>query len=216
MNEHPRISVIIPCYQSEETIEQTLWDIFNQTYGKIEIIAVNDGSDDSTTNILNEYIGRIKIIDQENLGASAARNKGFKESQGEYILFCDADIRLKPTMIEKMLKKLTENPEKAYCYSSFKFGLHTFDLFEFDGEKLQKENYISTMSLIGRNSFIGFDEKLQRYQDWDLWKRMLSKGYEGIWYPERLFYGPMRLSGISKISFSKYLTLLLRKLKIGK
>ncbi len=216
MNDHPIVSVIIPCYQSENTIEQTLWDIFNQTYGKIEIIAVNDGSDDTTTNILNEYIGRIKIIDQKNLGAGAARNTGFKESKGEYVLFCDSDIRLKPTMVEKMLKTLIKNPDKAYCYSSFKFGLHTFDLFEFDSKKLLKENYISTMSLIRRKYFIGFDESLLRYQDWDLWKRMLGKGYEGVWYPERLFYGPVRLSGISKISISNYLTLLLRRLKIRK
>ena len=191
MNE-PLISVIIPCYQSEETLANTLVGVIGQTHNKIEIICVNDGSTDSTTEILNKFKNKISILNQTNKGAPSARNNGFNRSKGEFLLFCDDDVQLKKDMLEKMLDKLQKNPDKAYCYSNFKFGIHTFDLFPFDAEKLKHENYISTMSLIRREKFIGFDETLDKFQDWDLWKRMLAKGDEGIWYPERLFSAPIK------------------------
>lgn len=212
MIEQVLVSIIIPCYQAEKTVSQTLEDIFKQTYKNIEIIAVDDGSTDSTGRILQKYHNQIKIIKTENQGASAARNKGFSESNGGYILFCDADVKLKNDMIEKMLATLLNNPDKAYCYSNFKFGPHTFDLFEFNPERLKEENYISTMSLIVRNKFIGFDEKLNRFQDWDLWKRMLDKGYEGIWHPERLFEAPLNSQGISKLNLRNIYRLFKRKI----
>jgi len=211
MTDWPLVTVIIPCYQAAKTIESTLQGIFNQTYNNIEVIVINDGSTDKTSIILEKYQDRIKIVTQDNQGASAARNRGFKESKGVFILFCDADVDLRIDMIEKMVNILTANPDKAYCYSSFKFGIHTFDLFPFDADRLRKENYISTMSLIRRECFIGFDEKLKRYQDWDLWKRMLDKGYEGIWYPARLFSAPMS-GGISKFNLKSILKIIKRRL----
>lgn len=211
MNHEPLISVIIPCYQAEKTLRATLADLFNQTHKQIEIITVNDGSTDKTADVLQKYQGSLFSISQENRGAAAARNNGFRSSKGEYVLFCDADVRLQPTMLAKMLDTLQRHPDKAYCYCNFKFGLHTFDLFPFDAERLKKENYISTMSLIRREKFIGFDENLNRYQDWDLWKRMLEKGDTGVWCPERLFETSIG-GGISRLSLRNVLTVLKRKL----
>ncbi len=205
------VSIIIPCYQAKKTLEKTIRDIFLQTYKNLEIIAVNDGSTDTTASILKKYGDKITIIKQNNQGAAAARNNGFSISHGDFILFCDADVRLKTSMVEKMLTTLVTNPNKAYCYCNFKFGFHTFDLFPFDGSKLMKENYISTMSLIRRECFIGFNENLSRYQDWDLWKRMYKHGYEGVWCPERLFSAPMR-GGISSYSITNIIKILYRKI----
>ncbi|MCH7491992.1 glycosyltransferase family 2 protein [Patescibacteria group bacterium] len=210
------ISIIIPCYQAAKTLDKTLNDIYNQTYEPIEIIAVNDGSTDKTGEILDQHQDRILVIDQDNNGAPAARNAGFERSKGEYILFCDADVRLNPRMIELMHQTLLNNPDKAYCYSNFKFGVHTFDLFPFDPERLEKENYISTMSLIRRENFIGFDENLSKFQDWDLWKRMLRKNYYGVWHPERLFSSPINKGGISGYSLIGLLKIIYRKLKLNK
>lgn len=210
------ISIIIPCYNAEKTLEKTLKSIFNQTYKEFEIIAVNDGSIDNTINILEKCKDKIKIINQENKGASAARNRGYKESKGQFLLFCDDDVILMPEMIEKLLKTLEENPQASYCYCNFKFGWHTFDLFPFDPKRLEKENYISTMSLIRREYFLGFDESLKRYQDWDLWKRMLKKGYIGVWCPERLFSAPLKKGGISKDSLKDIIKTLKRIIGIDK
>ncbi|MDD5039838.1 MAG: glycosyltransferase family A protein [Patescibacteria group bacterium] len=209
---NPLVSIIIPCYQAEKTIRATIRDLLAQTYHPVEIIAVDDQSNDRTVSILRTFNDSLTIIRQKHSGAAAARNRGFRSSHGPYILFCDSDIRLKKSMIQKMVQTLQKNSDKAYCYSNFKFGIHTFDLFPFDAQKLRQENYISTMSLIRRDCFIGFDESLTRYQDWDLWKRMLDRGYEGVWYPERLFSGPQNWSGISRFSFGKLLLLLRRKI----
>lgn len=212
MSDWPLVSIIIPCYNAHKTLESTLKDIFYQSYNNIEIIAVNDGSTDSTSEILEKYRDKVTTINQENRGAAAARNRGFGKSKGVYVLFCDADVNLNVEMIERMVQTLEANLDATYCYSSFKFGPHTFDLFPFDAERLRKENYISTMSLIRRESFIGFNETLDRYQDWDLWKRMLDRGHIGVWYPGRLFEGPLRISGISKFSASNLLKLAYKKI----
>jgi len=206
------VSIVVPCFQAEHTIIETLDDIFNQKYQPLEVIVVNDGSTDKTQLLLNEYHKKISILNQENKGAAAARNNGFKKTHGTYILFCDSDVKLKPHMVSAMVSTLEKNPKASYCYSSFVFGLHTFDLFPFDADKLRKENYISTMSLIRREHFIGFDESLKRFQDWDLWRRMLDRGYQGVWYPERLFSAPMHRKGISKFSLKTFFTILKRKI----
>ncbi|MFA6098458.1 MAG: glycosyltransferase family A protein [Patescibacteria group bacterium] len=213
MNKIPLVSIIIPCYQSEKTLMATLLDIFNQTYKNLEVIAVDDGSTDKTQEILSNFKDKLLIIKQKNSGAAVARNRGFDISKGEFILFCDSDVRLKNDMVEKMANTLQSNPDKAYCYSNFRFGVHTFDLFPFNGEKLLKQNYISTMSLIRRSKFIYFDENLKRFQDWDLWKRMYKKGSEGIWFPERLFSAPLNTGGISKFNLTNIIKLLINKFK---
>lgn len=213
LGEQPKkfVSVIVPAYNAEATIETTLETISSQTYAPIEVIVVDDGSNDRTSEILARYDARVRIIRQENRGASAARNRGFQESKGDFVLFCDADVTLEPTMIGALVRTLELHPEAAYGYSSFRFGWHTFDLFDFDPERLKEENYISTMSLIRREAFLGFDERLRRYQDWDLWKRMLGKGLRGIWYPKRLFAAPLR-GGISRDSAPDIFRLLRRRL----
>lgn len=192
------ISIIIPTYQHGNVIKDCLDSIFNQTYKEFEVIVVNDGSTDYTAHILENYQKPITIIHQENQGANVARNKGFKKSQGEYLIFCDADLILKDTMLEKMLTALEKNLDKAYAYSSFKWGVKTFKLGPFDPERLKKENFIHTTSLIRRKFFSGFDENIKRLQDWDLWLTMLEQGHQGEFIPEILFRVRPRKRGMSE------------------
>jgi glycosyltransferase involved in cell wall biosynthesis len=181
------ISVIIPVYNAEKTLKQCLESIFRQTNSEIEIIAVNDGSIDDSLAILRQYADRIKIINQSNAGAPTARNAGFKESRGEQVIFCDADVIMSPKMLEKMSVALDENPAAAYAYSSFRFGFKKFRLWPFDAIKLRQMPYIHTTSLIRREFFSGFDESLKKFQDWDLWLTILERGGEGVWLDEVLF-----------------------------
>ncbi len=185
------------------------------------MIIVNDGSTDITHEQLIEMVkcqmpapsndsgSNVKCLYQSNLGAPVARNNGFKASNGAYVLFCDADVVMKPDMLEKMAKVLDENPDVSYVYSAFKFGWKKFKLWEFDAEKLKEMPYIHTTSLMRREHFPGFDPALKRLQDWDLWLTMLEQGHIGKWIPEVLF--SVKTGG----SMSKWSPSLFTKLKIG-
>ncbi len=193
----PLVSVIIPCYQAESTIRRTLQSIQAQSYSHIDIIAVNDGSTDRTIDILRSF-SNLTVIQQSNAGSSAARNAGAATAKGKYLFFCDADVVLHPRAIDTMVKTLETHADASYCYANFRFGWRTFSLFEFDPDRLRRENYISTMSLIRKEHFPGFDPSLKRLQDWDLWLTMLEHGHTGIWYPGYLFSTPLRSGGISQ------------------
>ncbi len=181
------ISIIIPSYNSAKSLPRTLESIFSQSVKDIEIIVVDDGSTDATASVLEPYLERVTYIKQENRGAPAARNRGFRESHGEFVLFCDADMILDSRMLEKFLDVLEKHPETSFVYSAFRWGWKIFSSFPFDSEKLKKMNYIHTSALIRREHFCGFDESLKKFQDWDLWLTMSEKGYVGVYTPEVLY-----------------------------
>ncbi len=181
------ISIIIPVYNQADKISECLDGILNQSYKNFEIIVVNDGSKDNIFEVLDKYKDKIKSVNQENGGSNPARNRGAKEARGDYLIFCDADIILEPTALEIMLKTLEEKPEASFAYSSFFWGKKLFKLWPYDSERLKKMPYIHTTALIRREHFPGFDEKIKRFQDWDLWLTMLEKGHTGVWI-DRILY----------------------------
>jgi glycosyltransferase involved in cell wall biosynthesis len=185
MNE--KISVIIPCYNSAKTIIKCLDSVFNQTYKNLEVIIVDDGSTDNLVGLLTGYNNKLIILQQENKGAPTARNYGFKISRGEFVIFLDADIVMRPIMLEKMFFALKDNPQASFAYSSFRFGWKNFRLWSFDSEKLKEMPYIHTSSLMRREAFPGFDPLLKKFQDWDLFLTIVERGGRGVFIPEVLF-----------------------------
>lgn len=191
------ISIIIPVFNQAKKISACLESIIKQTINNtsnsIEIIIVNDGSKDGVENVLGNFIKthdfdfEIKVFNQVNQGAPAARNRGAKEARGEYLFFCDADAILRANALEEMMSALTLNPTVGYAYSSFLWGRKLFKIGPFDAEKLKREPYIHTMSLIRREIFPGWDESIKKFQDWDLWLTVLESGYTGIWIDKVLF-----------------------------
>lgn len=185
------ISVIIPVYNHAHTLERCLKSIEAQTYRPLEVVVVNDGSVDDFAGAVTRARQNIKldfvVINQENKGAPAARNRGFRESRGDYVIFWDADVIARPEMLAKMLLTLENNLSASYAYSQFRFGWKKIQSHIFDPELLKRTNYISTFSLIRRGDFAGWDESLRRFQDWDLWLTMLSKNKTGVFVPEVLF-----------------------------
>jgi glycosyltransferase involved in cell wall biosynthesis len=185
------ISVIIPVYNHAHTLKKCVDSVIGQTYRPVEIIIVNDGSTDGFDAVINEIKNNVGvnlvIINQENNGAGAARNRGFAEAKGEYVIFWDADTDARPDMLEKLSLALDKNPDINYAYSKFKFGWKTMHSHEFDAGLLKKTNYIDTTSLLRREDFCGFDESLKRFIDWDLWLTLLEKNKTGIFVPEILF-----------------------------
>ncbi|MDP2736431.1 MAG: glycosyltransferase family A protein [bacterium] len=185
------ISIVIPVYNQAEHLANCLASIQKQTYDSYEIIVVNDGSTDNIIKIIEKFKKifsyKLTYSEEENRGASAARNKGAKLVRGEYIIFCDADVVMEPTMLEVMLKTLQENQSASFCYSSFIWGHKKFKLWPYDAEKLKVMPYITTTSLIRLKDFPGFDETLKKFQDWDLWLTMLSQNHTGVWVDQILF-----------------------------
>lgn len=188
-NMQPLISIIIPVYNQTDKLRLALLSIENQTYKNIEVIVVDDGSDSQVTSHVSQgnYSFPIQFYRQENKGAPVARNKGFEMSKGEFVIFWDADIVAYPDMLEKMYEALQEESQVSYVYSDFYFGKKKMKVGNFDAEKLKKNNYITTTSLIRREDFPGFDQSLKRFQDWDLWLTMLEQGKKGVYVPEFLF-----------------------------
>ena len=105
------ISVIIPLYNKEKSITDTVNSVLNQTFKDFELIIVNDGSKDNSLSVVNQFTDkRVKIIDKPNGGVSTARNAGMKRAEGEYIALLDSDDEWLPHKLERQIEVLNENP----------------------------------------------------------------------------------------------------------
>lgn len=189
-----RISIIIPTYQHASALARCLDSILAQSRAADEIIVVDDGSTDDTQEVLQLYQMRwglgtppITILTQTNQGAPATRNNGFKQSTGSLVLFCDADVEMRPDMLAELEHALEAYPDAAYAYSGFQWGWKAFTSFPFDTSRLKQMNYIHTSALIRREAFPMFDTSLKRFQDWDLWLTMLERGLKGAFIDKSLF-----------------------------
>jgi glycosyltransferase involved in cell wall biosynthesis len=116
------VSVIVPVYNVEKYLDKCIQSIIGQTYSKLEIILIDDGSSDSSSKILDSYKkkdSRIKVVRQENAGLSAARNTGIDNATGDYFVFVDSDDFISPHMVEILYDNLrTYNADISIC------GLH--------------------------------------------------------------------------------------------
>lgn len=150
MNE-PLVSIIIPVYNGENSIERCIKSVLEQDYYNIEIIIINDGSTDNTANILKKHKDkRIKIINQTNSGVSSSRNNGIDCSKGEYITFIDADDYIDKSFLKNAIKismdnnldliiggvqKIFKNKTKDYVIENADFKIY----YESDLHELKKK-----------------------------------------------------------------------------
>jgi len=120
MTDLPLVSVCVPCYNAGKFVGQALDSVLGQTYPNIEVIAVNDGSKDSSAEVLESYRSRgVKVVHQENRGQCAAANRAFAESRGEYIKYFDADDLLSSNFIDEQVKSLKGHTDSV---ASAKWG----------------------------------------------------------------------------------------------
>jgi len=151
----------------------------------------------------------IEIIINDNDGnAPKKRNEGFAKSTQPFIFFCDDDILLPANYIGVLLKALEQHPEVGFAYTGYHgivlhpeshpiHGNFEIPAIEFNPQALKYGNYISTMSLMRRELFCGWDEKLKRLQDWSFWLTIVEKGNKGILVPSQTFYAYYLDSGIT-------------------
>lgn len=110
----PRVSIVIPCYNAEPWVGAAIESALGQTWPEIEIIAIDDGSRDASLAQIRRFEGpRVRVLDQENLGASAARNAGVRAASGAFIQFLDADDLLTPDKIARQMDLLNRSGDRA-------------------------------------------------------------------------------------------------------
>jgi len=176
--DNPLISVIIPTYNSEKTLVKCLESIKNQTYPNIETIIVDKFSCDDTQRIASLYN---VIIIIEDLGMSAARNRGISESRGKYILSIDSDMELSSTVIEDCLKLITENdeiggiriPERSVG-TSFWVKVRDFERSFYANTDIESARFF-TKDLVFKVK--GYDEDVTFFEDSTLPQKIEKLGY---------------------------------------
>ena len=195
--ENPLVSIIIPAYNAEKYIEETVQSALQSRYPFIEIIIVNDGSTDRTAEIIEKLAAEnslIKAYHQENNGSSAARNAAIAHSAGKYILPLDADDFISPDYIEKAVAVLETHPEVKVVYGDAMFfgeknGL--WRLPKFDINLLARRNIIYASGIYRRKDFdqtSGYCEEIAGMEDWDFWISMLKSGGEVHYIESVVFY----------------------------
>lgn len=172
----PLVSVIVTNYNYSNYVVEAIESILNQTYRNLEVIVIDDGSEDDSVEIIKKAIKRDKrarLITQPNRGVVIARNRCMDESKGEYILYVDSDDKIPSMYVEKLLSGARVlNLDIAYCdYKRFGDDTSRMKFPEFDIELIKAENIVHMSSLIKRGA-IGkhrFDEELNRetHEDWD-------------------------------------------------
>ena len=139
------LSIIIPCFNSERFISATLDMLISQGLSDCEVIVINDGSKDATSEIVRQYAKKyseIRLLDKENEGVSVARNLGINEAKGKYIYFLDSDDTLTSDTLSFYKKVLVANSEKsffsfAYCTKNNNHILKNYSVKKYDGQLLE-------------------------------------------------------------------------------
>lgn len=177
------VSVIIPSFNCEATIEETLESIQDQDYSNIEIIVIDDGSSDNTKDLLlKNWVDKITYFYQENIGAAGARNKGLELANGDYITFVDADDKIDRRFVSMCVNILDSNLEIQITYPLFKyFGRSSKkgNLPVLTIENFLRLNCIPIYVMIRANllqEIGGFDTSINFAEDWECWIRAIQKG----------------------------------------
>ncbi len=192
------VSVIVPCYQQGEYLQETLYSILNQTYQNWECIVVNDGSTDNTKEVTESFCNkdpRFRYVEQKNQGPSIARNTGINASQGEFILPLDADDIIAPTYMSKAMDCFEKHPDTqiVYCKARF-FGAieQEWELPKYSYESFIWLNSIFCSAFFRRSDFdktIGYNPNMvYGFEDWDLWLSILTPNSIVYQIDEPLFF----------------------------
>lgn len=135
------------------------------------------------------YPAEIIVSDDPNgRGSNWARNQGADLVRTPLVLFCDADISWMPYAVERMVRALRDDEEAAFAFGSYRRGEELVGHGEWNPERLKQNNYISTMSVIRREWFAGWDTDIQRLQDWDAWLEIEEHGGYGVSVNQVLFH----------------------------
>lgn len=186
----PLVSVVIPAYNAEPYVSQTLDSVLHQTYENFEVIIVDDCSEDNTWSVLQSYAAvekRIRLFqNKENSGVSKTRNFAVAEAKGELIAYLDSDDVWEESKLEKQVRLYLEKPDAALIYTGSAFidaaGKRASYVMpvpeEIDYRELLKQNKISCSSVLVRREYM-LKYKMEgenMHEDYAVWLRMLRDG----------------------------------------
>ena len=186
------VSIIIPAYNSEKYIEESIKSALSTKYSNFEIVIVNDGSTDNTQSIINKMVSENSVIRsyyQKNAGASAARNHAISKAKGEYILPLDSDNCISPDYVGEAVKVLdnNHNVKLVSCEARFigeKSGKWEFKPFSIN--KLCRRNLIDNCAMyrkIDWEKVGGYCNEILGREDWDFWLSLFETGGEFVRLP---------------------------------
>jgi glycosyltransferase involved in cell wall biosynthesis len=192
----PRISVLVPCFNQGDFVEDAIASVRAQTFKDWELIVVDDGSTDASTVARLDTLKNAgtAVLRTGNLGLPAARNLAARHASGSVFCSLDADDRLAPQWFEKGLTVLDEQPDVAFVshwLQAFGDENWTWTPASCDLPALLARNTVNGAALVRRDVFFeagGYDESMRDgCEDWDLWLRLVEEGRRGVIIPEILF-----------------------------
>ena len=186
--EGPLVTVVIPCYNQAHFLGEAIESVLSQSYKRFEIVVVDDGSTDDTSEVATRY-PRVRCIRQENQGLSGARNTGIGHARGEYLVFLDADDRLLPEALEAGVRELGAHPECAFvsgrCNNIGPDGSPLKDppRLHVEGDHylaLLRRCYIWPPAVVMFRRWVfeavgGFDTSLRSSEDYDMYLRIARR-----------------------------------------
>lgn len=200
---NPTVSVILPCYNAHRYLTRALDSVRAQTFRDFEIIVVDDGSTDpETVAYLNQLPSNIRLVRQENRGLPGARNTGFREARGKYVLPLDCDDWIDPTFLEKGVAILDGRRDVAYAFSYIalegeKTGILEKEFNAFEQLFLNQIPYCLLIRKEVWQGLGGYDETMRSgYEDWEFNIRVAGQGYHGLVIREPLFHYWVTASGM--------------------
>ena len=193
-----RVSVIMPCYNDGQYIEEALYSLRAQTYLNWELIVIDDGSDEpETLRVLDqlEEMPYVRLLRTNHVRPAGARNAGIQAARGTYILPLDADDTIEPTYMEKAVKILNENPHVGvvYCKADL-FGEQSgpWGLPDYSLRAMLQDNIVFVTSMFRREDWErvgGFNTNMHAgMEDYDFWLSILELDREVVQIPEVLFH----------------------------
>ncbi len=209
----PKVSVVIPTYQAKDDVKKAINSVLNQTFRNYEVIVIDDGSTDSTRQVLRSYGSRIRFFGEQHKGVSAARNRGIRASKGEYIAFLDSDDTWLPSKLALQVEILDTHPEIGFIFCDVAFMANekilNATVFKSRGKpysgsiykQVISKNFISTSAMIVRKKCFDrvglFDELLQVSEDHDMWIR-LARYFKADYVDKPLVVGRIRKKSLSR------------------
>ncbi len=195
--------MVLPCYNGHRYLQITLDSLRAQTFRDFETILVDDGSDDpDTLAFIDSLADDVRVIRQRNLGLPGARNTGFREANGRYVLPLDCDDWIEPEFIRKAERALKSEPKAAFAFSYICLedeasGVLTKNYNFFEQLFLNQLPYCVLISKDVWEEVGGYDMTMRRgYEDWEFSIRLGDRGKFGVVVPEPLFHYRVRTTGM--------------------